>query len=279
MNKVLLFIVACLPIVLMCLYIYNKDLDKEPTRILRKLFIYGIISVYPIILLEIMSSYIVFDTGNIISLFITIFVSVGLIEEGAKWVIVNKSVYNDAEFNHMYDAIIYCVFISLGFALVENILYVFRSEVTTANGLLIGIFRALTTIPCHTFNGTVMGYYLGLSKHYDINKNVEEAKKYMFLSLIVPILLHTFYDTLIFMGNILTVIYFGMYVIFMIITSIRIIGRVSSIDKNFDGSKYNTKNKKEYISSPDLFTSSLSKVLVITLFLIGMTGAMLFLGI
>ena len=262
MNIYFLIFIACIPIILMCTYIYKKDNDKEPAKTLRKIFIYGIISIIPIVILELLASKVIIDKRNIASLFINVFVTVGLIEEGIKWGIVNKSIYNDEEFNHPYDAIIYSVFVSLGFALVENFIYVI------GEGFRVGVLRAITTIPAHTFTAIIMGYFLGKSKQEDVNKNDQSAKKYMFLSLIIPILCHTLYDFFVFRETGMATILFLLMVVAIYIIIIKIVGKVSKIPNNFDGSKYDSKERIKYESNSSLFTDSLVKVLVITLVLI-----------
>lgn len=272
MNLEILLFVACLPIIVMCTYIYKKDNDKEPSKILRKLFIFGSISIVPIIFLEYtISKIVILDRVNYISLFINIFITISLIEEGVKWVTVNKSVFNDIEFNHAYDAIIYSVFVSLGFALIENINYVLRS------GVVVGLLRAVTTIPAHTFTGIIMGYFLGKSKQEDINKNEKNAKKYMFLSLFIPILCHTLYDYFTFIESNTASILFLIMVIVMYIISVIIVHKISILNKNFDGTKYDSKERNLVISDSSLFLDTLIKVLVITLILIVIYAGVIFL--
>ena len=267
MGLYLLLFIASLPIILMCMYIYKKDYDKEPSYLLKKLFIYGALSIVPIIILELLTSKIsVLDTKNFLSLFINVFICVGLIEEGAKWVIVNKSVYNDIEFNHAYDAIVYCVFASLGFALIENILYVYQE------GITIGLLRAITTIPAHTFNGVLMGYFLGLSKSDDINKKYNDSKHNMFLSLFIPVLTHTIYDYLIFLEDLRAVILFFIFVIIMYIIIFKIVKNISLIKNNFDGSSVESKDKVFYEHNSKLFTYALSSMFIVAMCLIELSG-------
>ena len=274
MNIHILIFIAALPVILMCIYVYKKDYDKEPPSILRKLFICGILSIVPIIMLELLCDKItILDKRNFLSLFINVFVGISLIEEGTKWVIVNKAVYNDIEFNHAYDAIVYSVFASLGFALVENIIYVLN------DGILIGLLRAITTIPLHTFNGVLMGYFIGLSKSDDIGKDVVSSKQNMFFSLLLPVLTHTIYDYLIFLEDIRAVILYVVFVVGMYIISFKIIKNISLIKKNFDGSKYNSKKRVKYVGNTALFSYALGKMFVITLSLIAVSGLSLLIGL
>ena len=52
MKSIILLIIAILPVYLICLYVYKKDRDKESKRLLSKLFIFGIISCFPAVILE-----------------------------------------------------------------------------------------------------------------------------------------------------------------------------------------------------------------------------------
>ncbi len=274
MTVELILLIASLPIILMCAYVYNKDADKEPVSILKKLFLYGVISIVPIVLLELLTDNIaILDKSNSVSLFINTFVTIGFIEEGAKWIIVNKAAYNDIEFNHAYDAIIYCVFASLGFALIENILYVFKQ------GLVIGIFRAVTTIPAHTFNGVLMGYFMGLAKNEDVNNKGKNSKKYMFLSLLIPIVAHTIYDYLIFLENDIATTLFIVFVVAMYIISFRIIKSISDIRRNFDGSSYDSTFRVKTERNEDLFKTTLINVFIVTLGLIAVSSVFIIFNI
>ena len=62
------------------------------------------------------------------------------------------------EFDEHYDGIVYGAAVSLGFATVENILYLF------ANGLESALGRAILPVSSHALFGVIMGYYLGKAK-------------------------------------------------------------------------------------------------------------------
>jgi hypothetical protein len=81
------------------------------------------------------------------------FFGVALIEEGLKfagvWLLTSKH----KNYNSQFDGVVYCVYISLGFAAAENLIYV----VTTGFGT--GLIRAVTAVPAHMFFGVFMGYF------------------------------------------------------------------------------------------------------------------------
>jgi RsiW-degrading membrane proteinase PrsW (M82 family) len=190
----ILVVIAALPVVLICMYVYKKDIEREPKKLLTKLMLWGVFSIIPVIIVELILDNFFRVTGTecLLLTFLYCFVGVGLVEEFAKWFISYKVVYKDKDFNETYDAIVYSVFTSLGFALIENIMYVL------SNGFLTGVLRAVTAVPVHTATGIVMGYFMGLAKKEDINNNQRKSNNYMLLSLLVPIIMHTMYDSLAF---------------------------------------------------------------------------------
>jgi RsiW-degrading membrane proteinase PrsW (M82 family) len=124
---------------------------------------------------------------NIKDLIIYSFICVSLIEESSKLFFLYKSSYNHKEFDYTFDMIVYSVFVSLGFAFFENILYISKG------GLLTGISRAFTAIPAHASYGVFMGIFLSKAKCYEV-KNPNKSKLYKLLALLVPILMHGLYD-------------------------------------------------------------------------------------
>ncbi len=103
--------------------------------------------------------------------------------------------WNSKNFNEENDGIVYAGTASLGFALAENILYVLRD---IHSGFVVGIMRALTSIPLHTFCGVIMGYYIGLAKFAD---NRTKTVQYITRGLVIAIAVHGIYDTFALLGN------------------------------------------------------------------------------
>ena len=164
MQQVILFILAVLPIALICRYVYTKDSEKEPTSLLVGLFVSGISSCLLVfiinIILELLIPFFGYDTDQMsaLELAIYIFIGVALVEEGCKWIFAKAIGFNNKNFDQPYDIIVYTTFISLGFAALENILYVMSYGIEAA------ILRSITSIPGHASFGIVMGYYLLLAK-------------------------------------------------------------------------------------------------------------------
>lgn len=183
----ILLISSITPVIIFLYLIYIKDQIKEPNALLAKCFLGGFLSIILTLIIALPISYFgsVFQTPLLRSLY-NAFCCAAIPEELSKFVILYWVVWKSKDFDHHYDGIVYAVFVSLGFALVENILYVFEHGFTTA------ILRAVLAVPGHGFFGVIMGYYLSLSKF-----NVGEEKRNLIQkSILIPILFHGLYDFL-----------------------------------------------------------------------------------
>lgn len=236
-----LLLIAVVPVIVLCFYIYKKDKDKEPSNLLRKVFVLGMLSVIPVLVCELIINGFVSTSNNneLISLFIATFIGVGLIEEVFKWLIVYKNIYDHKEYNHAYDAIVYSVFASLGFALVENIIYVI------SNGVGVGLFRAVLTVPSHACNAVIMGYFIGKAKNEEYKGHQDKSNRYMFYSLLMPVLAHSVYDYLIFADRSVFYVLFVIFIIVFYITCFKLVKKIASNDYNFDGTPATHKTSDE----------------------------------
>lgn len=189
-----LIYIAVLPVLLLLIYIYSKDEHKEPTNILIRTFFLGVATIIPAVILELILGKF-FPTNyyrSIIGLFINVLIGIALVEELFKWLVIKVSIYKDKNFDESYDGIIYAVFASLGFACLENILYVITSGFTT------GILRAITAVPLHACTGIIMGYFIGKAKLCNNSNNSSKEMWYINLSLALPTTIHAIYDFLLF---------------------------------------------------------------------------------
>jgi len=228
-NELILFFISVLPVVLIGLYIYKKDKQKEPKRLLVKLFLGGLTSCFLVLIISsLLNIFPIFSAEpedlNLIELIINVFIGVALVEEFCKWIMAYKISYNDKNFDEFYDAILYCVFVALGFACFENLLYVYERGITT------GIARALLAVPGHACDGILMGYYLGLSKISALNNRNDLKTKNLILSILVPTITHGIYDYCLFAQNIIFIIIFFIFVIGMYIYVLKKVKKVSSIE-------------------------------------------------
>lgn len=232
-----LLLMAVLPIYLLCLFVYKKDPHHEPGSLLAKIFIFGFLSAIPVLIFEIILGMFFPTDGvsNPILIFVNVFVGVALVEEGFKWLISLIFGYKNKEFDEIYDVIVYSVFASLGFACIENILYVITGGIGSA------ISRALLSVPGHMCFGIIMGYFLAQAKVGKINKNSSKYTGNMVLSILLPTVAHTIYDALLFYSkyNLWSILIFFMFDIVMVVLCIITVSKTSKIQKNVDNS-FNT---------------------------------------
>ena len=117
------------------------------------------------------------------------FVLAGAVEESAKWVVLFGAVYAWREFDEPLDGLFYGVTIALGFATLENLLYL------SSRGLDIAWQRALFAVPAHALFGGSMGYYAGRAKFVPAGGNRRwRFWRAVILSLGLPVGFHGAYD-------------------------------------------------------------------------------------
>ena len=184
----MILILAIAPPLLIAYYIYKKDkYDVEPRKLIVKSFLFGCLSIIPAIILEI-----IFNESLFSSLFIYVMVGIALIEEGLKYFFLKRYLFNKAEFNEPLDGIVYAVMISMGFATVENIAYVYGHQ---GQEIQVAILRMFTALPLHAVCGVIMGYYVGMAK-FNANKKFLLVK-----GLGLAVLIHGVYDYFLFLGE------------------------------------------------------------------------------
>ena len=223
---------AVLPVALLLVFVYSKDKSKEPLSLLLELFFLGILS--GIIVTEISHiTRIIFPfyskkiaDMNFFEVLFYSFIEVALVEELCKWIMIYIKGYNNQEFDEIYDIIVYAVFVSLGFALIENVTYVFiRASLKTA------LLRAISSVPGHACFAILMGYYLSLAKQFHYKKKYNLEKKYLVLSILVPTLIHGIYDFCLMSRISILMFVFWSFVILLYIKSFITLREVSLANK------------------------------------------------
>ena len=188
---------AVIPSILLCIYVYRMDvIEKEPIYLLLILFFIGVLATVPATFFEkMLMSFTGLKYTNLYDCFLLAFCVIALVEEGYKFLVLFISCWNNKEFNYRYDAIVYSVFISLGFAALENILYVQNS------GFTIALWRGVISVPAHAFYAIASGFFLGLAKEKSVSDKKGKTALFIFLALLVPILLHGLFDFLLLTEN------------------------------------------------------------------------------
>lgn len=183
---------AVLPALVLMLYVYRLDrLEREPKQLLWMLILQGIFSTSVAAFLERMGGGILKFIVAEDSLFFELaenFLVVGLVEEGCKYLFLKWRTWNNPNFNCRFDGIVYAVFVSLGFALWENLYYV------VVFGLDGALVRAVTAIPGHASFGVFMGTWYGLAKTFENRGAPDRASRCRKYAVLLPTFLHGTYD-------------------------------------------------------------------------------------
>ena len=182
-------LITIVPSILILLYFFVSDKFKEPKSTIALVFVLGILICFPA---GILNSFMIenFGTNEFRKQLTYSFLGPAWTEEILKFLILYTVVLRRNEFNERMDGIVYGVVVSLGFATYENYDYVFRvAETWDMLPSQMAIIRSYTAVPMHGLNGAIMGFYFGM---YAFTAN----KKFLILSLLVPFLLHGFYNFL-----------------------------------------------------------------------------------
>ena len=206
-----LLFVAFAPVVIILIFIYQKDkYEKEPMGLLLKALGLGAAITLPIVIVELILGALFQSENRMLGAFYNGFVVAAFTEESFKFLAFYLLVWRNRNFNELFDGIVYAVFISLGFAAVENVMYVVGS------GHGVGILRAFTAVPAHALFGITMGYYFALARFDPSQRNA-----YIWMALLVPILLHGYYDFCLFSEHGILLLSFLVFLVYLWISGFR----------------------------------------------------------
>ena len=190
--NIILVAAAVVPAVFLMIRVYRSDrLEKEPPELLWALVKAGVFSALIALVAERVLGTLLdlaMPQNEVLYNVLLYFVVVAFSEEGAKYFMLKRRSWRLQEFNCQYDGVVYAVFVSLGFALWENISYVLHY------GFQVALIRALTAIPGHACFGVFMGIFYGAAKRYERQGQAGQSKPFRILSVIVPALIHGTYD-------------------------------------------------------------------------------------
>lgn len=187
MSLILLLVLSIAPGLAILIAIYFSDkYEKEPFKLLLTSFMMGVVALIPAIILELLFGFLDQPT-NVLFIFIYAVWVVGLSEEGSKFFFLRTVPYTRSAFNEPFDGIVYAVMISMGFATVENIMYV------VDGGFGVGLMRMITAVPLHAVCGIIMGYYVGIAKF-----DAKNSRKLLSIGLLLATVIHGLYDFFLF---------------------------------------------------------------------------------
>lgn len=214
----ILLVAALLPPFYLFYRIYQKDtIEPESSGLIIRLFFAGALTTVAASVLELAGTYILSMIGlapdSTLYLLLENFLVIACAEEGVKRFALKKLTWKNAEFNFLFDGVVYGAAASLGFAAAENIMYV-----TGFGGLGTAFIRAFTAIPLHCITGIYMGHFYGMAKYADNQGNRSAAQVYMKQSLLIPVFLHGLYDFLASLeGDFSTMVFYAVIIVVEIV--------------------------------------------------------------
>lgn len=222
-----ILIASLAPVFIILFYIYFRDkYDREPLGLLVRSLVAGMLLVIPIFFVERFLVSVMPPLNKVMAAVYHSFAVAGTTEEVFKFLALYLLIWKNPNFNEKFDGIVYAVFVSLGFAAVENVMYVMDGGYQTA------VVRAITAVPAHALFGVTMGYYLGIARMYS-EIRTENLRK----ALLIPILLHGIYDFILMVEVDWLLALFIPYVIYLYVVGARKMRILSdaSIFKPLDG--------------------------------------------
>ena len=193
---------AVLPALLLLYYVYSKDFNREPKRLVLRGFLYGGLATFASTLISgpLLNMGLYVNEPSTFSEALKVsFFGAAIPEETAKlfmlWLLLRKS----REFDERYDGLVYAAAVGLGFACLENLMYVLSSG---AAWFYVSVTRALLAVPGHFSFAIVMGYFYSRN-HFDWAsvRPWDRIKVWLY-----PVILHGVYDTLAFSSEISTAV-------------------------------------------------------------------------
>ena len=236
-----LTLLAVIPSVFLLIKVYQADkVEKEPAPLLFKLFIKGLESAFLAAVVEALLINFGLNTlvrlgliegeGSFLYHAIEAFLIVAVAEEGFKYYFLKQTTWNHPAFDYRFDAVVYAVFVSLGFATIENILYVWGSQIESGTGLQLSVYRGVLSVPAHCVFAVAMGIHYGAAKYAQGHEQFDLEEAGLRKAFLVPVLMHGFFDFALMMNQPL---YTGLFFVFVILAdyrALKAVGRASQTD-------------------------------------------------
>jgi len=195
LNIVIIILVAIAPCAFWLWIIYKGDRYKpEPKRLIIRTFFFGMVIAIPVAIIEsvLYPGSITGDLSVSTAAYVA-FIVAGFTEEVGKYAVVRFSVYNSPHFEEPADGLIYAAAAALGFASLENIVYI------VSYGWEVILVRGLFSNLAHVIFSSLWGYPLALTK-----LGMLKHKSFTYLGLVAAMIAHGIFDFLFFTGTTLT---------------------------------------------------------------------------
>ena len=175
---------AVVPSLLLLWFFHTRDRFPEPRRVIWMTFFLGALSAIGVAIVA-APLYLALQTVNnawLQGLGVG-FLAAAVPEEFFKYLVLRRYCTRNKAFDEPMDGLVYGVAASLGFATLENVLYVAKG------GLVVALARAFTAVPTHAMLGAIMGYYVGQAHFRPAHRG-----SLLFRAWFIPMLCHGIYD-------------------------------------------------------------------------------------
>ncbi|MEK7658821.1 MAG: PrsW family intramembrane metalloprotease [Patescibacteria group bacterium] len=196
-RLILYIIFGILPSLTWLAYYLSKDLHPESKKMILKIFLWGTFITLPVFFAQIGLSSLLnkMNFSPIVVSLIYWFLVIAFTEEIFKYLVIKIKVITHYEFDEPLDAMLYMVVVALGFAAVENILYLLpATDALSFNDILnramiVSFIRFIGATFLHTLSSAVAGYFLAMSFYKEKGKRF-----YVFFGLFIAVVLHGAYN-------------------------------------------------------------------------------------
>jgi len=228
LPNLIYLLAALLPAFILLRFVYRHDtIEKEPMKLLLSLLLMGCLAALCSGILEAIAEAllrIAINPESPIYVLVLAFLIVAVIEEGTKLFFLRLRSWKHPAFNYRFDGVVYAVFVSLGFAALENVQYVL------SYGLAVALPRALLAIPGHLSFAIFMGVCYGRARLLENLGDHAGAQRSLRRGYLTAVFLHGFYDACAMLGTELASLVFLVFVIIMFVLAFRTLKRESAGD-------------------------------------------------
>ena len=196
--KIIIYIFfGILPSLTWLFYYLRKDINPEPKRVIIRLFIWGAIITLPVFLVQVGLATLLknLELSPIITSLFYWFIVIALTEEIFKYLVVRIKMIGSHHLDEPVDIMIYMVVVALGFAALENILYLFfpagqmSFDQIMGRTIFITLMRFIGATFLHTLCSAVIGYSMALSFFH-----IEKKRLTVATGILMATLLHGIFN-------------------------------------------------------------------------------------
>ena len=194
-------LLSVLPALALVVYVWRSDITTEPVSLLAATFALGILFAgFAAVVNQYGERYLA--VIPLVGPIWFYYLVVGPIEETVKWLAVRLYAFRSSRFDAVIDGAVYGAVAGLGFATIENALYITNAVGMPIANNLLGAGGGITPVraiagPGHVIYAAFSGYYLGLAKF-----NPDRAGPIVVKGLLIAAFIHATYNTLSFIPGV-----------------------------------------------------------------------------